>query len=63
VSVGGAVVLLATPAAYTYVILTNAPDEIWAWGHQFVATFFSVGFALAIGFWLYLWQTRSSDSN
>ncbi len=48
---------------YTWLVFTKAPDEIWSWGHQFVATFFSVGVAFAIGAWLYVRQTSRSTAD
>jgi hypothetical protein len=59
----GAILLLAIPAVYTWVVWKRAYWELWSWGHQFVATFFSVGFAIAIGIWLYAWQTKKTTAD
>jgi hypothetical protein len=58
ISVVGAILLLAIPTGYTWFVYKNVPWEMWAWGHQFVATFFSVAVAFAIGIWLYRLQQR-----
>jgi hypothetical protein len=58
ISIFIALLLLALPVWYTWFIYTNDRREMWSWGHQFVATFFSVGIAFAIGIWLYALQQR-----
>lgn len=58
-----AVLLSLIPVAYTWLVFTRVPAEKWSWGHQYVATFFSVGFAFAVGVWLYSWQAKRSTAD
>jgi hypothetical protein len=44
------------------VVLDKVPSDVWSWGHQFVATFFSVAFTGAIAVWLYAWQTAKATA-
>jgi hypothetical protein len=57
-----ALLLLAIVAAYTWWVFAKAPSDIWAWGHQLTATFFSVAFTGAIAVWLYAWQTERANA-
>lgn len=42
-------------------MFTAAPEQSWAWWHQFIATFFSVAFAGSVAVWLYCWQTGKAS--
>jgi hypothetical protein len=57
-----ALLLLTIPAAYTWWVFARVPSDVWAWGHQLVATFFSVAFTGAIAVWLYAWQTEKANA-
>jgi len=56
-----ALLLLTILAGYTWWVSDNAPAEIWSWGHQLIATFFSVAFTAATAVWLYTWQTEKAN--
>jgi hypothetical protein len=54
--------LLTIPAAYTWWVFAKVPSDFWSWGHQLVATFFSVAFTGAIAVWLYTWQSEKANA-
>jgi hypothetical protein len=57
-----ALLLLAMLAVYSVLVTTVATSEAWAWGHQLVATFFSVAFTAAAAIWLYEWQSERASN-